>query len=207
MSISAILTAAGESTRMGSPKPLLPWPSGRGGDVPLIQYQVSQLAAAGIDEIIVVLGPGAAEIAPLACGPGARIVHNPDYARGKTTSIRAGLRHIGEDVTTILLLAVDQPRPAALIGRVLDGHRLSGAAITAPRHGERGGHPIAFSASLLPELGGITEEGRGIREVIGRHSGDVHRVQIDDPAAALDLNTPDDYRCGYDLAAAASLSP
>ena len=201
MTVSAILTAAGESSRMGSPKPLLPWPSGRGDDTTLVEYQVSQLRCAGIDEIIVVLGHSADEIEPLVSRAGVKSVLNPDYLRGKTTSIRAGLARIDAGAETVLLLAVDQPRPASIISRVLQAHTLSGAAVTSPLHLGRGGHPIAFDSRLLPELGEITEEGQGIREVIGRHLSRVHRVEIEDPAVRLDLNTPEDYRRGYDGAA------
>ena len=201
MTVSAILTAAGESSRMGSPKPLLPWPSGRGDDMTLVEYQVSQLRCAGIDEIVVVLGHRAEEVEPLVRGAGVQSVLNPDYQSGKTTSIRAGLAKIDARASTVMLLAVDQPRPASIIRRVLEAHALSGAAVTSPLHRGRGGHPIAFDSLLLAELREITEEGQGIREVIGRHLSRVHRVEIDDPAVRLDLNTPGDYRRGYDSAA------
>ena len=200
MTVSAILTAAGESSRMGSPKPLLPWPSGRGDEITLVEYQVSQLGCAGIDEIIVVLGHRAEEVQPFVRGAGVQCVLNPDYRRGKTTSIRAGLSKIDSCAETVMLLAVDQPRPAAIIRRVLETHRLSGAAVTSPLHSGRGGHPIAFDSVLVPELREITEEGQGIREVIGRHLPRVRRVAIEDPAVRLDLNTPEDYRRGYDSA-------
>ncbi len=201
MTVSAILTAAGESSRMGSPKPLLPWPSGRGDDMTLVEYQVSQLRCAGIDEIVVVLGHRAEEVEPLVRGAGVQSVLNPDYHSGKTTSIRAGLAKIDARACTVMLLAVDQPRPASIIRRVLEAHALNGASVTSPLHRGRGGHPIAFDSLLLPELREITEEGQGIREVIGRHLSRVHRVEIDDPAVRLDLNTPEDYRRGYDSAA------
>ena len=185
---------------MGSPKPLLPWPSG-GGDVTLVEYQVSQLKCAGINEIIVVLGHRAEEVEPLVRRAGVKCVLNPDYAKGKTTSIRAGLAKIDTGAETVMLLAVDQPRPASIIRRVLEIHRISGAAVTSPRHRGRGGHPIAFDSHLLPELRDITEEGQGIREVIGRHLSCVHRVEIEDPAVRLDLNSPEDHRRGYESAA------
>ena len=99
---------------MGSPKPLLPWPSGRGDDTTLVEYQVSQLRCAGIDEIIVVLGHRAEEVEPIVGGAGVQSVLNPDYAMGKTTSIRAGLAKIDAGAETVMLLAVDQPRPASI---------------------------------------------------------------------------------------------
>ena len=201
MTVSAILTAAGESTRMGRPKPLLPWPA-CGGDVPLIEYQVAQLRAAGAGQVIAVVGFAADLVAPIARAAGAVVVENPDYAAGKTTSIRAGLGAVDGRARAITLLAVDQPRPASIIRAVIEAHLAGGAAVTSPRHGGRGGHPIAFDARLAPELGEITEQGQGIREVIARHQGRSLRVEIDDPAVRLDLNTPGEYERAYAAAGA-----
>lgn len=199
MRVSAILTAAGESVRMGRPKPLLPWPDGSGSDVPLVTYQISQLMEAGVDEIVVVLGHRAEEVVPQVKAAGARHVVNPDYRDGKTTSIKAGLREIDPDAEAVVLLAVDQPRPAGIIRRVIEAHRDGDAAVTLPSYGGRGGHPIVFGAGLILELKKITEETRGIRRVVEKHQADVQRVEIDDARIRLDLNTPEEYEEGYDL--------
>jgi molybdenum cofactor cytidylyltransferase len=187
---------------MGRPKPLLPWPDDSGSDVALVQYQVAQLKAAGADEVIVVLGHRADEVAPLVEGHKVSYVVNAEYATGKTTSIKAGLGRLNQTAEAIVLLAVDQPRPADIIRRVISAHRVSGAAVTSPSHRGRGGHPIVFAARLVPELKEISEENRGIREVIERHRSDVHRVEITDPNVRLDLNTPEDYEAGYESARA-----
>ena len=198
MTVSAILTAAGKSERMGRPKPLLPWPNGSGSDVPLASYQVAQLKAAGVDDIIVVLGHRAEEVIPYVKGERVHYVINPDYAAGKTTSVKAGLSAVEPAAELVVLLAVDQPRPASIIRRVIAAHRKNGAAVTSPIHGTRGGHPIVFAARLVSELKQITEENQGIREVIERHRSEVHRVPIEEPNVRLDLNTPEDYKAGYD---------
>ncbi len=182
---------------MGRPKPLLPWPDGSGSDMALIEYQITQLKVAGAHEVIVVLGHRSDEVAPLVTGAGVSYVVNPDYAAGKTTSIKAGLGRVDPAAEAIVLMAVDQPRPESIISRVLQAHRESGAAVTSPIHRGRGGHPIVFTARLIPELKEITELNQGIREVIERHRSDVHRVEIGDPNVRLDLNTPEDYEAGY----------
>ncbi len=187
--ITAILLAAGESSRMGQPKPLLPW-----GDLPLIQYQVASLAEAGASPIVVVLGHDSEEIAPyVASSPTLQTVINPDYAEGKTTSIRLGVSQVRDDVDGILLLAVDQPRPADLVRRVIEEHLRSGALITHPTYNGRGGHPIIFAGSLKGELLAITEQQQGIREVVGRHQDSIRTVAVESPIARVDLNTLDDY--------------
>ena len=187
--VSAILTAAGESSRMGRPKALLPW---RG--TTLVAYQASSLLEGGAAEVIVVLGHEHETIAPHIKGEGVRHVFNPHYAMGKTTSVKAGLRELGPEVTDVMLLAVDQPRPPEIVARVLDSHLSTGALVTSPRYRGRGGHPLVFSAALRQELSAITEEGQGVRAVFRAHAADVNEVHIDDPVIRLDLNTSEDYR-------------
>ena len=187
--ITAILLAAGESSRMGQPKPLLPW-----GGLPLIQYQIASLSEASASPIVVVLGHNSEDIAPyVENSPTLQTVINPDYAEGKTTSIRLGVSQVLDDVDGILLLAVDQPRPADLVRRVIEEHLRSGALITHPTYNGRGGHPIIFAGSLKSELLAITEEQQGIREVVGRHQDSIRTVAVESPIARVDLNTMGDY--------------
>ncbi len=186
--ISAILTAAGESTRVGRPKPLLLW-----SGVPLVEYQTRSLVEAGVAEVVVVLGHLAGDVEPYVRGPGVRHVLNRDYRRGKATSIRVGLGAISRDAEGVLLLAVDQPRPAHLVSAVILAHLESDALITSPRHRGRGGHPLVFAASLRSELEAISEEGNGIREVFERHRERVTEIEIDDPIIRLDINTLEEY--------------
>src|SRR5262249_31372537 len=85
--VRALLLAAGESRRMGTPKQLLDWDGQE-----LVAYQVEQLRAAGADEVIVVLGHEAAAIARVAEAAGGRVVLNPEYRSGRASSVRVGAR-------------------------------------------------------------------------------------------------------------------
>ena len=190
--ISAIVTAAGESTRMGRPKPLLPWQG-----VPLIRYQVDSLVAAGVDEVVVVLGHRYESVRQAVPDTSSKIVYNQDYRHGKTTSVIKGVGSLSSISTDLVLLAVDQPRPAKLIASVIDNHIRNNALITSPRYQGRGGHPLIFSASLRNELESITSEGQGIREVFDVHRGEVNELLVDDPLFRLDLNTPSGYTMAY----------
>ena len=197
--VSAVLTAAGESTRMGQPKPLLPW---RGAT--LIEYQVESLSRAGVSQIVVVLGHESEAVARFVDERSARCVVNEHYRKGRSGSIKAGLAAVDADADAVLFLGVDQPRTSDLIARVVEAHLQKGALITSPRHNGRGGHPLVFSMSLREELANTTEENQGIRQVFRRHDGEVNEVEIDDPMIRLDLNTPDDYenaRSLYDSSA------
>ena len=186
--ISAVLIAAGEGIRMGRPKPLLPW---RG--VPLVEYQTASLLDAGVAEVVVVLGHRYGDVTPHVKGPAVRYVINEQYRQGKTTSIKAGLRDINADTEGILLLAVDQPRPPEITSTVVESHVAANAMITSPRYHGHGGHPLVFSQRLLDELGAITEEGQGIREVLQAHGDEINEVEFEDPIVRLDLNSAEDY--------------
>jgi molybdenum cofactor cytidylyltransferase len=185
---SAILLAAGASSRMGRPKPLLQWHG-----VTLLEYQTANLLDAGVGEVVVVVGYRHEAVAPLAKGPGVRCVVNPRYMLGKTTSIKAGLQVADADAEGILLQGVDQPRPPEVITTILEAHTRSGALISSPRYRGRGGHPIVFSSLLRTELEAISEERQGIREVLLAHESEVNEVVIDDPIIRLDLNSPQEY--------------
>ena len=186
--ISAVLIAAGESTRMGQPKPLLPWQ-----DKTLLEYQISSLLQSGVHEVIVVLGHLASQIVPYVRGPGVKSVINTQYRQGKTTSINAGVRSVSRSAEGILLLAVDQPRPKEIIERLIEEHRKAGVPITAPRYQGHGGHPLIFSMALKPELERISEEKLGIREVMETHKGEINWVEVDTPIVRLDINDPKSY--------------
>ena len=192
----AILLSAGESSRMGQLKALLPWHGKT-----LLEHQVDALTEGGAERVVVVLGHRADELRPLLENKQgvAWWVLNSDYLQGKTTSIRAGLAALDEaEVDDILLLNVDQPRSAADVAAVLDTHRAHGSAVTVPEYRGKGGHPIALSASLLPELLQINEETQGIKAVVRRRPDSVRRFPLDNPEILLDLNTPEEYRAALE---------
>ena len=189
MKTSAILLAAGQSTRAGTLKPLLPW-----FGATLVERQEEALLRAGVSEAFVVTGHRAEEVRARIRGGRVHPVFNPRYREGRSTSVKAGRTAVPPDTQAILFLAVDQPRPAGLIRRVLEAHREKTALITCPSHGRRGGHPIVFDASLLEELKAISGEREGVGAVLRAHADRINWVELDTPLARLDLNTPEAYR-------------
>jgi molybdenum cofactor cytidylyltransferase len=173
---------------MGRPKPLLPWHG-----VPLVEYQITSLIEAGVSQVVVVLGHEHEAVAPHVSGDRVNVVVNAAYRQGKATSVRAGLTAVDTAATDILLLAVDQPRTPEIISAVITAHIGEEALITSPRHAGRGGHPLIFSARLRDELGTITEDAQGVREVFRAHADEVNEVAIDDPTIRLDINDQDAY--------------
>ena len=179
------MLAAGSSRRLGRPKQLLAI-DGR----PLLQHAVDAAAAAGVGEVVVVLGAAMDEIvAAVELPAGARVVANPDHASGQASSLRAGLDALGADVGRAVVLLGDQPRvPVEAIRAV--------AAAPGPiaRAAYRGspGHPVAFDRRVWPELRAVTGD-RGARDVMARHPGWVTAVALDAPAPG-DVDTEEDYR-------------
>jgi molybdenum cofactor cytidylyltransferase len=184
-----ILLAAGESSRMGRPKGLLPW---RG--TTLLEYQMNSLLQGGCDKVIVVTGKYDVEMSPLLKDRlGVIRAYNPKFLEGKTTSVKAGVGELPDGIHSIVLLAVDQPRPAWVIEKVLRLHTDFGADVTSPGFDGHGGHPLVFDAKLRPELAAITEENEGVRQIFRKSEIDHQRVKFDSAIVRLDINTPEAY--------------
>ena len=147
--------------------------------------------------MVVVLGHRSEDVVPYVERTGATFVVNHRYEEGRTSSIKAGLEAVPEQAEDIILMGVDQPRTAQIVRRVVDTHIGAGALLTSPRLAGRGGHPLMFSAGLMPELKTISEENQGLREVFERHRAEITEVHFDDPMVRLDLNTPEAYESAY----------
>jgi CTP:molybdopterin cytidylyltransferase MocA len=186
--IAALLLAAGESTRMGQLKALLPW---RG--TTLLEYALAELSGARVDVLLVVLGHAADELAPIVERAGARAVLNPRYREGRATSIAAGVAALPTGVGHLLVASVDQPRPRAVVDALLAAHLAADAPISRAVHGGKHGHPTVFAAALLGELRRADESSEGMKSVLRGHAEGIQDVEIDDPAVLLNLNTPEQY--------------
>jgi molybdenum cofactor cytidylyltransferase len=188
MTTAAILLAAGESARMGSPKALLPW-----GGVTLIEYQVRELAAAGIEDIVVVLGDAAEEVRGRV-PPAGRVVVNEAYREGRASSLRAGAAALPDSAGPVLVLNVDQPRPREVHLALLSAHQAGDALITLPVAEGRRGHPTVLAGALLPELRNVSEETQGLRRVVSAHRDETNEVEVSSGVVLVDINTPAGYR-------------
>jgi molybdenum cofactor cytidylyltransferase len=187
--IAALLLAAGESTRMGQPKALLPW-----GDVPLLDYQLGELASALDAAPIVVLGHRAAELEPIVRRRGARPIVNERYRDGRATSIAAGMRAVPPEAEAVLIASVDQPRPRSVFADLIAAHRRLGGPITRAVYGQRHGHPTIFARPLFEELRRVSEESQGLKSVLRRHADGIRDADLGDPIVLVNLNTPEEYR-------------
>ena len=190
--ITAIVPAAGLSTRMGGalPKPLLPW-----GASTVIETVVSTLLAAGIDDVIVVTGHRREAIEAALAGHAVRCVHNPAYASGEMlSSIQAGLAAAHPASAGALLALADQPQmQLAVVQQVLGAFDDSGGqALVIPSYAMRRGHPIVLPRWLWPEVLALPA-GDTLRTVIQRHAAAIRYVEVDTASVLADLDTPEQY--------------
>lgn len=183
---SIIVLAAGESTRFGENKMLY-----QIDGVPIIR-RVVMAALRDYAETIVVLGHEAERVRQAIADLGVRPVYNPNYREGMSSSVKAGVREaVGE--RGILVLPGDVAFITSdLIDAVVKAHRETGALIVLPTYRGRGGHPILFDVRLREELLKISEEGRGLKEVVNRHLQDIYRIETGTPRVLLDIDYRDD---------------
>lgn len=187
--IAVIVLAAGQSSRMGTNKLLLPL-----GDRPIIAHVVDAAAGSGLQPVVVVLGHGADQIQRVLAGRGVNVVINQQYAAGLSTSVRAGLAALPETATGAIIALGDQPGASASQFAALAAHaRTLDAPILVSTYGGRRGNPVYFARALFDELSAVTGDTGG-RQVMARHPELVHELAFGDAVFNDDLDTPDDYQ-------------
>jgi len=191
--IPAIILAAGASSRMGRPKALLPIAA---DGTTFLERLVRTLRAAGVDDVIVVVGYDADLVRGVieSAGLAVRTAENQDPARGQISSLMAALEIADRPgVQAVLVAPVDQPVVAVdTVRRLLDAYQRTRAPIVRPAHEGRHGHPVVFDRSLFDELR-RADLSAGAREVIQRHRSEAIDVTVDDEGAFLDIDTPEAY--------------
>ena len=185
---TAILTAAGYSSRMGNMKALLPWHG-----TSLILHQISILRSAGCEETIVVVGHRASDIETELESRDIVIVRNDSYKTGRTSSIKLGISTASSNADGYVLLGVDQPRTSSIISKLLSSHKAEKKIISSPRFKNKGGHPIVLSSSIRNELLDISEDQQGMRQIFEKYRDSLNEVIFKDPLVRLDINTYEEY--------------
>ena len=185
--IEAIVLAAGESRRMGFPKPLL-----RVGDEAFIARTLRMMLPA-VARAVIVLGAHAERIrAAIPADPRIAIVENPDYANGQLSSLKIGLGALAPEASAAMVHLADHPMVAATTFlAVAEAYRRTRGPIVIARHAGRRGHPAIFDRSIFPELLAASLA-QGARAVVNAIPARIVYSDVDDPGVALDLDTPED---------------
>ncbi len=186
-SVAGIILAAGLGRRMGSPKLLLPW-QGR----PIVRHVAETALASHLVEVLAVTGHAGDQVASALADLPLRIVHNPEYETGLSTSLHAGIRALGERSSAVLIMLADQPLlTPTIIDRLLEAYWTSRAPVVVAVAGPRRGNPVLFERGLYPELLRIQGD-QGARRVIEAHRSELQSVEVDE-RIFYDVDTPAAY--------------
>ena len=187
--VSAVLLAAGAGSRFGGGK-LLASMRGR----PLIEVTLSGLRGAPVDEIMVVVGKDAKELRSVCEPYGARVIENPDWARGMSTSVRAGLLACAPLAQAAVVALADQPLVGAeAVARLVEAFE-DGAKVAVATYGGERRNPVLFDREVWPLLLRGLSGDKGARVVLERHPELVTEVPCDDVADPTDVDTVEDLR-------------
>lgn len=186
--ISAVLLAAGESSRMGEFKQLLPF-----GRSTFVEQVVDALLGSAVAEVIVVLGHRAEAVIERIGSRPVKITQNPDYKQGMSTSIIAGLRLVASEAGAVMIALSDQPLlNSRTIDNLIDSFLSGGKGIAIPTYRGIRGHPIIFAKKYVAELMAVKGDIGG-RQIISAHPEDVLEVAVASEGVVVDINTRDDY--------------
>lgn len=190
MTISAIVLAAGRSSRFGEANKLLADVSGR----PMIKAVTGAVAESRVQDIVLVTGNDGGRVAA-AVGPGPwRIVANPEPGLGLSSSIRAGLAALSDEVNGVLIVLGDMPGvSAALIDQLIaafEAHASDVIVYPVSTQG-RQGHPVLWPAALFAELSALTGD-TGAKALLSKYSDRVVTIAATGDAAFFDVDTVED---------------
>ncbi len=188
---SGVILAAGTSSRFAGasePKQLLEL-DGR----PLLRRVAEAALGSRLAEVVAVLGHAADRVAGALSGLEVRTVENPDYRRGQSTSVRAGLASVAPAARAVLFLPADQPLVSSrLIDRLIETWE-AGAGIAVPVCAGERGAPVLFDRAFFAELAALEGDAGG-RRLLPRHPDEIVEVEVEDPAELADVDTVDDLR-------------
>ncbi len=186
--IGAIVLAAGQSRRMGGANKLLVPVNGE----PLVTCVVDAVLHSTARPVVVVTGHQEAAVRTALAGREVSVVHNPEFAQGMSTSVRAGLEKLPTGLDGALICLGDMPRTdPALIDRLIGAFNpLEGRAIGVPTYQGKRGNPVLWAARYFPELMAL-EGDVGARHLIGQHAEAVYELECTDRSAMIDLDTPE----------------
>lgn len=198
-SFAGVILAAGDSSRMGKDKALLPWPAAAAGQSPSSENFLSaaiRSLSRTADFVVVVVGKNEAALAPIVYAHGASLVVNPDPSRGQFSSLQVGLREVlnhGRDAAMVTL--VDRPPVrSATIQTLREAFAAAGQDIWAvvPEFSGKHGHPYLAGREMMEAFLRVPATSIA-RDIEHQHQKHIQYVPVDDPLVASNINTPEDY--------------
>jgi molybdenum cofactor cytidylyltransferase len=183
--VTGLVLAAGGSQRLGEPKQLLPY-----GGATLLDHVLGTARACAFDQLLCVLGGGAAAIREAIDLSGVDVLENDHFGAGCSSSIAVALTAVDPRSDVLVLLLGDQPGVApATVAALLAGR--GGAPLAACRYEDGRGHPLAFARSTFAELQALHGD-KGVWRLLDRRAADVVDVPVSG-GIPLDVDTWEDY--------------
>jgi molybdenum cofactor cytidylyltransferase len=189
--IIAVVLSAGESSRMGRPKALLPIEGQN-----FIERIVGALTQSQADRLVVVLGHNADEMRRQIEHLPVEIVMNTDYKNGQLSSLQSAIRYIEKEnrCDGMLVHLVDHPYiDRRLVDLMIQRFYETKKLIVVPRHQQKRGHPVIFSRALFEELLSAPAD-QGAKAVVNAHRQETLEIEWQDEGVTLDIDTPELYR-------------
>jgi molybdenum cofactor cytidylyltransferase len=195
----AVILAAGESTRMGTDKALLPWPPAAAGAPPTGQTFLSAAIKAlepFSETVIVVAGNNEPNLAPVVYANGASLVRNPDPDRGQFSSLQVGLQEVlshGRDAAMVTL--VDRPPAgASTLQALCSAFTEAASAVWAvvPEYNGKHGHPFLLAREMIEAFLKAPPSATA-RDIEQQNLQHVAYVVVADPLVTLNIDTPEEY--------------
>ncbi|MGB0050749.1 MAG: NTP transferase domain-containing protein [Terracidiphilus sp.] len=198
--LCGVILAAGESSRMGTDKAMLPWPPPAPGAEPG-RYTLLTAAILAFEPhtraVVVVAGKNADSIATVVGAFGAYMVRNPDPSRGQFSSLQIGLGSaLDHNCDSAMITPVDCP-PLALASLTLLRESLQRALArdmwaVAPENSGKHGHPLLVSHNFIRRFldAPVTSSAR---EIIHAHADRIEYVPVPDDLSRAGMNTPEEY--------------
>ena len=186
--IAGIVLGAGRSSRMGGPNKLLEEINGK----PLIRIVTEHVLASQARPVIVVTGHQRERVEAALAGLPVKFVHNPDFADGLGTSLRAGIAALPPEPDGVIVCLGDMPQvDAGIIDKMISTFDPdSGALVVIPTIEGKRGNPVLWSRRFFPDLMAV-EGDVGARHLIGRYTEAVAEVPLTGTAALTDVDTPE----------------
>ncbi|MCM8736792.1 molybdopterin-binding/glycosyltransferase family 2 protein [Azospirillum sp. A1-3] len=186
--VTALVLAAGRSSRMGPTNKLLAEING----APLVARAVDAALASQAANVIVVTGHQGESVARALADRPVTFVHNPAFAEGLSSSLRAGLAAVPSESDAVVVCLGDMPRVAsAVIDRLIAAYSpVEGRAICIPTTHGKQGNPVLWDRAFFTEMATLTGDA-GAKRLIGQHADRLCEVPVDDAGILYDVDTPD----------------
>jgi molybdenum cofactor cytidylyltransferase len=184
LNIAAVVLAAGRSTRMGANKLIADV-----GGKPMVRRVAEAALESAASPVLVVTGHQQADVRVALTGLDVMFVHNPNYAQGLSTSLKAGIAAAPASVAGALVLLGDMPQIApGHLNQLIAAFRDRVGFIIVPVHAGKRGNPVLWPRAFFPAMLALDGDA-GAKRLLAANAGSVGEVDLGTDAIFLDVDT------------------